>query len=548
MSIALVAMLACQPASTSGQDSGPSAGDGGHSAGDGGSEATPAEDDTGTSGDGGTPTAPAEGDCDLASDLSAAHVWEGDTVSFTVGCTGSLATEDAEISAVGLPAGARFDTATLTLRWTTGPTDGGRHELSFSSRPAGAESTIPAASQVTVWVADNPHIRDAVGVDPAEYSEEWGLPVMHVETTAPLSESEHPATITWLGETYPSLIKIRGASSAGYAKPGYTLDFDEDELALPAWDDTTRDHLVLLSPFDDNSYVRQKLVYDQWAAIADYWGADRLTPRTFFVVVYIDGGYHGLYIGLDRIDDEFVRHMGFYDDGNLYKAVSHDANYFLTASGGGAKSTLHDGFEKKEGLPEGDFSDLDELVGFTGSSGYDQLVDQADDWIDLEEFMDWFLLVHFSLAGDSAAKNAYLYHDPVLDRFYYAPWDFNHSWGQNWYTARTRATDLEYFTAYNRVFAAIQGVPETDDILWERFTSMRADGPFALSWMEDQLDGYFAQIDSSAQRDWDRWGDDYNTGWWQHYRSGDWTDYEGEKAYVRTWISARHDLFERLHP
>ena len=59
------------------------------------------------------------------------------------------------------------------------------------------------------------------------------------------------------------------------------------------------------------------------------------------------------------------------------------------------------------------------------------LLSEADDWFSLDEFMDWFLLVHFSLAEDSAGKNAYLYNDPLSGRFMYAPWDFNQAWGQN---------------------------------------------------------------------------------------------------------------------
>ena len=29
---------------------------------------------------------------------------------------------------------------------------------------------------------------------------------------------------------------------------------------------------------------------------------------------------------------------------------------------------------------------------------------------------------------------------------------------------------------------------------------------------------------------------------------GDWTDYEGEKAYLRTWIEERTALFDADHP
>ena len=552
--LAVALLVACAPSDPRTDDSG-GATDGGDTDGgdtdgggvdgggaDGGDTdggGTGSTGDGGTTTDGGTPTP--DGTCALAAALAEPNLWEGQTLSFTVACTGDLATDDAEISVVSAPTGAAWDPGTLRLTWVTGPKDGGRHDLVFSARPAGS-SSIPEASTVTVWVADDPTLPDAVPVDPLAYREEWGLPVLHLQTTGPLTTEEQEATVTWGGASYPSLAKIRGASSAYYAKPGYTLDFTDDELPIEPWD-VTRDHLVLLSPFDDNSYIRQKLVYDQWAAICEWSGEARLAPRTFFLVLYLDGAYHGLYIGLDRIDDEFTRHMGFDGEGNLYKAVDHDANFYLTDSGGNAKYSLHQGYDKKEGLPEGDYTDLDALVTFTGGSDTDTLLASAEDWFSLAEFMDWFLLVHYAQAGDSAGKNSYLYHDALTGRWSYAPWDFNDSWGQNWYTVRVSSDSLDDFTWANRVFAAIQEDRETQALLWERFAAMREDGPFDPDWLLGQIDAYQAEIDPSARRDWEKWEPYYRTAWWAHYRRGTWTDYDGELEYVRTWIEERDALF-----
>ncbi|NOY28551.1 MAG: hypothetical protein GXP62_22075 [Oligoflexia bacterium] len=501
----------------------------------------------GTATDTGATTPLADRSCELSADLADPNFTEGDTVSFSVACTGSLLTKDAQVVATTIPDGATFDADSLVLSWETGPADGGRFDMVFSTRPTDELNTIPTATAITVWVADNPLLPDAVAVDPAAYTEEWGLPVIHIQTTTTLSQTDQPATLTWYGVALDGLIRIHGAASASYAKTSYRLKFPDTEIDLPAWG-VTRDHLILIASFDDNSYVRQKLIYDQWAAIADYWGLDRSTPRTFFVVVYLDGAYHGLYLAIDRIDNEFVRQMGFDDSGNLYKAINHDANFYLTNSSGSAKDTLHDGYEKEEGLPQDDFTDLDALVAFTGSSSTTDLIDQADNWVRLDEFMDWFLLIYYGQATDSAGKNAYLYHDPSSDRFVYTPWDFNASWGQSWYTLRLSSSELYSQTSYNKVFASILADPTASTALWARFSAMREDGPYSLAWMQAMLDGYFALIDPSAQRDWDTWGPMYRREWWAPYRNGDWTTYDQEKEYVRTWIEERDALFWELVP
>ena len=489
------------------------------------------------------PLAPTEA-CEATSDLTEVYFLEGDLITLSVGCSGALPTEEAEILPIRVPEGATVTESALS--WQTGPADGGRADLIWSVRPAGATDRVPAAATVTFWVADDPSNPDNIAVVPADYTEEWGLPVFHLQTDSALSQSYQAGDLTYRGHSYTMEAKIRGATSASFPKPSYTMKFSDEEIPVEDWPET-RNHLVLLSTFDDNAYVRQKLVYDLWQEMAAHQGAQRLTPRTFFCVLYLDGEYTGLYVGLDHVDNEFVRQMGLDDSGDMYKAINHDANFALTNSSGVAKSSLADGYEKKEGEPTDDFSDLISLVDFTGSSNAEELVAGADSWLDLEEFMDWFLLVHYTLAEDSAGKNSYLYVDPADGRTRFAPWDFNHSWGQGWYTYRTGSGSLNYFTSTNRVFGAIQSVESANNALWARYADLADDGPLSLAWQLAQLDDYYALIEPSAERDWAKWEGEYRSYWWAAYRN-DWTSYQEEKAYLYEWVEERSAVIAGLHP
>jgi spore coat protein H len=462
-------------------------------------------------------------------------VWfvEGDEVAFSVACPGST------VVPVRVPTGASF--ALGALSWATGGADGGRADAVFALLPEGSPDAVPTAAMATVWVADDPSRADAQAPDPARYVEEWGLPVVHVATSGALTQVEAPCDVTFEGRRYDATIRIRGASSANYTKPGYALAFSGAELELPMWG-VTRDHLVLTSTFDDNAYVRQKLTYDLWAAIAAYWGEPRIAPRSFFTVVYLDGRYQGLYVGLDRIDSQLAAQQGFEPDVNLYKAVNHDANWYSEG-----KWSLHAGFTKEDGPGEDDFSDLDAAVAFTGAATASELVAGAHDWIDLPEFMDWFWMVHYAMAEDSAGKNAYFSNQGGI--FRYAPWDFNHAWGQGWYTYRIDAGELNDFQWNNRVFWAIQNDPGALAQQRERFVRMREDGPFHPDALRSQVEAYWAEIEPSARRDWAVWREAYRAyDGWAGARQADWTDYQGEKAYVRAWLDARAALFAELYP
>ncbi len=488
------------------------------------------------------------GTCGLGTDLVDARFLEGDLVAFELRCDGELGIDEVELRPVELPAQGSLEANAFT--WQTGPADGGRYDLVFSVRPLDDPDAVPVAEAVTFWVADDPFSETNVSVVPEEYTEEWGIPVFHVDVSGGVSQSYSDADITFEGRTYTGQIKVRGASSTSYPKKSYTLEFSAEELPVDAWG-VTRDHLYLVTTFDDNSYVRQKLIYDQWEAMGEYWERPRLAPRTFFTILYLDGVYQGVYTAIDRIDNEFVDHMGFARNGNLYKSINHDANFYYTRANGSQKSNLHNGYEKKEGL-EGDWSDLDALVDWAAGSDAQTVIDQSASWFDLQEFMDWFLLVHYSESGDSAGKNAYLHNDPDTPIwFQMTPWDFNHAWGQSWRTGRISSSNLNSFDNRNRIFRAIHEVPAADDELWARFTAMRDDGPYSLTWMHGKLDEYYALIDASAARDWQLWGDAYMSfGRWANDRTnaGNWQDYDGEKAYVYQWIQERHDLFLVNHP
>jgi len=489
-----------------------------------------------------------DGTCALAADLDDPYFWEGETIDFSVDCTGDLSMDEVELEVVVAPDSATLADQDFTME--SGPSDGGRVDVIFSARPADALDQIPEAATTTFWVADNPDLADAIDPVPTEYTEEWGLPVIHIETGVDFSQTYVDATITHMGTAYDAEVKVRGASSVSYPKQSYTLDFDDEELNIEGW--ARREHIVLTSTFDDNSYVRQKLVFDMWQAMAEYWGALRLTPRTFFAVVYLEGAYHGLYVATDHVDEEFAVELGFDSGGNLYKSVSHDANFYNTDANGYAKSSWHAGYEKKEGDDLDDFDDLDEWVEWAASSDAETIVDEAGQRFSLTEFMDWFLLVHFTECQDSAGKNAYFYNvDEGAPAFRLTPWDFNAAFGQNWYTRRVDSDYLQTYEWHNRIFWAIANVESADAERWERYAAMRTDGPLSPEWLKSTVDAYYDDIHPSAERDWAKWGGQYYSfSRWASTRNsdGDWTDYEGERAYLDTWIDERITLFDADHP
>lgn len=468
---------------------------------------------------------------------------EGDSLVLVVGCRGLQ--RPGVIRPVSVPEGSAWDPATLNFSWTTDVDDAGHYELVFEHIAGDGTSD---QGETDVWVADGWWLPNNWPVNAESYEEEYGLPVFHLDVPDGINDADPlPSTYWYRGERHDVEVKLRGAASLSYPKNSYTLYFHpDDEFSDSKTDFPKRRAVVLISTFDDNAYIRQKLAYDIWNRLDE----TRHRIETRFVVVYLDGTYEGLYVLADHIDGEYWEDQGQHEDGNLYKSVDHSANFYDNYNGA-PKADLASGYEKKEGTPaEGEpdaYADLIELVRFVVESDDSQFEAEIGARVALGQFQDWWILVRFAEADDSGGKNAYLYHDPAdpAGRWHHAPWDFNHSFGQTWQTEREAAATDWDFTSANNIFYRFHAIPGLYEALLDRFGDARS-GPLSPATLSELIDSYIAEIGPSAARDWARWEAEYRSysGW--SWRT-DWTTHEEEVAYVRAWLDSRQRFLNQRY-
>ncbi len=471
---------------------------------------------------------------------------ETETVTFQVSCLTGLALQGSDFELGPLPAGAAYDPATATFTFTPGLAQAMVYEIGILT-PSTMEK-----GKVKVGVADKWADPANVPVqDPLQYGQEYGLPVLFLSPT-PASPDYAPASVTYRGHTYAAQAKQHGAASLWYPKKSYTLEFPKDDKfdePDEAGGFENKRKLVLISTFDDNSYVRQRLAYDLW---------NRLDPQhiqiqTYSAVVYLDGQYFGLYTVCDHVDGFLMEDHGYSQDGNLYKAVNHDANFDTVSvqNGGAPKGTLHDGYVKNEGTPlDGEplaFADLEDLVQFVATSDSPTFLSQIDARIDRRDYEDWWIFVTFAMADDSAGKNSYHYRDPLdpTGLFRYAPWDFNASFGQTWQTEREAAAQTVEYTWANKLFTRFLAEPTLGPPLRARYDDA-LHGVYAKEKVLALVDSYVKRIDKSALRDEAKWASQYKTyGGWS-WRS-DFTTYKDEILYLKDWLATRWQYQDSLY-
>lgn len=459
---------------------------------------------------------------------------EGQPISVTVRCAGA----PTALTLDPLPEGALFDESTGALSWTPTLAQAGVYLLTIRA-PATGERAV-----LKLGVADKFDDPQNAPVDPATYTEEHGLPVLHLDVDPAISDRDYtPASVRYRGHRYTAEAKHRGASSLGYPKKSFTLKFARDdkfnEPSLPPGGFRDKRKVTLTTTFDDNSYVRQRLSFQVWNQL----DPAHIQVQHYSAVVFLNGQYQGLYAVTDHVDGYLMEDHGLLQDGNLYKAVNHDANFKLVRhSSGAAKALLSEGYEKQDGLPlmgePGAFDDLIDLVRFVATADTATFASDIGKRVLVKEYQDWLITCTAILARDSLGKNSYHYHDPAGGLWRVVPWDFNASFGQTWQTRRDPANaDPDGLLPINQLFVRLMNEPDLGAALKARYG-----GALKQEISQERVLAAFEamvrEVDACARRDERRWRARYLTyGGWA--TRTDFTDFDGEVAYVRQWITSR---------
>ncbi|MBM7111944.1 CotH kinase family protein [Archangium primigenium] len=473
---------------------------------------------------------------------------EGESVTATVRCGTGYTSPDLRFSVASLPSGASFDEATGTLTWTTtrGQADVWRLPITEKSTGETGELRVGVAVQLS-----NPGGVQTL-LRPETYTEEYGLPVFHLSFEGTLTAGGYrPVQLVYRGHRYTLEAKYRGATSSVFPKRNYTFKFPkgdrftEPEKAGGAFRDMQR--LVLISPFNDNSYLRPRLAFDLWNRMSP----DHVQIQTYSAVMYVNGRFWGLFTVADHVDDDLMGRHGLSKDGDLFKAVDADANFSASTKAGAAKSSLAQGYEKKEGTPKdgqaGAYNTISALTQSIAQADTDTFFARRAEWLHTADYEDWWIFNTAILGTDSAAKNAYHYYDPATRApWRFIPWDLDASFGQLWDTRRIGATGRPDFSSDNLIFSRLLADPRIATPLRARYQALLR-GAWSKAEVLALIDGYAEELRQVGPRDEARWRKQYL----EFERWGDRTDFTThaeEVAYLRQWVSDRWDTLEQRVP
>ena len=352
-------------------------------------------------------------------------------------------------------------------------------------------------------------------------------------------------------------IEIRGSNSQSFPKKQYgfeTQNYDGSNnnvslLGLPSENDW-----ILSAPYSDKTLIRNILAYKLSESLGNY------APRTKLCELVLNGDYAGVYVLTEKIKRDNNR----VDISNLKPdEITGDdltGGYILKIDRSTGISCYGWNTEIKNIYIQHEYPNCDEIISeqksyiknyinsfedalfsyhFTDSiNGYRQ-------FIDLNSFLDYFLVNETSKNIDAYRLSTYMYKDKDSKggKLTFGPvWDYNLAFGNANYNDSYKTNELiaTDHTWWNRLLQDTT----FNNALKERWSKIRED-QFSNNRILNMIDSLVYLLDESQQRNFQKW-DILENKIWPNYYVGN--SYENEISFLKSWIINRLNWLDNNIP
>lgn len=282
------------------------------------------------------------------------------------------------------------------------PIDPDAHEYTEVTMAADGSSTITCSYQVVDTARENHHVGDAPSLETR------------------------------------SRIRIRGNTSRVYEKKGYLLRPTEDDnvtykdvsmLGMGA-----HNEWALHGPILDKTLIRNYMWYNIGGEIMDW------APNARFCEVFVNGEYRGVYVLVETITNGNDCRLNFADVGNNAQQTGYVVRMDLGSATPEKNITTFTQYtlrtiqildivypgrtnltpEIAENISQ-EFSDFEKALY---SFDYDTPPYDSSAYLDVQSFVDYFLIHEFTVNYDAGFRSTYVYKD-LAGKYKMCIWDFN---------------------------------------------------------------------------------------------------------------------------
>lgn len=321
-----------------------------------------------------------------------------------------------------------------------------------------------------------------------------------------------------------SKIRVRGYSSRTFEKAPYLLKFVNDDgtdLDLPILGMDAHHEWVLHGPYLDKSLVRNYMWYNIAGEIMDY------APNVRFCELVVNGDYRGIYLLVESIDngDDCRLNLSVTEKGQtltgyllrLDRPMEEDLDtlrniYSFTERTNILANDVSIRYPGKDKLTkeiadaiEKDFARYEKAMY---SYDYDSKKYGYRSYIDVDSFVDYYIINEFTKNLDAGKYSTYIYLQPG-EKYKLCVWDFNNACN-NYVTNDINTTgikDIDGITGFSMhvkvFFVMLMRDKDFVDAVIDRYEELRTtylSDDYLEKYIQDTVDYLGPAIDRNSER------------------------------------------------
>lgn len=229
-------------------------------------------------------------------------------------------------------------------------------------------------------------------------------------------------------------IRPRGNTSLDSLKKSFKVKFNE---FVPGREFHGLEKINLNGEHNDPSIIRSKLSMDLFRKMGV------AAPRAHHVHLIINDGsdVDGVFINVEQIDDEFVDCWFGNNDGNLYQCTYKNARADLRYVAPGLPATYQnlgggETYAEENNEESPDYTDLADFIDFVNNSDDPTFAAGIVDRLNVDSFLRAMAVDVVIGQWDNywyGANNYYFYHNSDTDAFEFLPYDYDNSYGVDFF-------------------------------------------------------------------------------------------------------------------
>ncbi len=318
-------------------------------------------------------------------------------------------------------------------------------------------------------------------------------------------------------------IERRGGFSISYPKYSYEIDLYEDvSLAgLPKDDDW-----ILNANYIDKTFIRHKLSYDLFREMRE----ENKAPYSNYITCFFDTTYYGFFLLTEKLDRSSLDVSKSDTSAFIFKEPHVFRETYDGVIPQKANNFHQQTFPKKSSRDKAWV--LKELRAIILESDERTFENEIQNRLDVDNVVDWHLLLLITNNGDGILKNFYIYKPDANSKMRFAPWDYDHSFGRD---GDNELNMNQRQAVYDRSIL-LKRLSESSwytELLKARWNELNQKGIMSVAGLQGRIQALSSEVKLRAERNFEKWPVD--GGFYYDNNS-----FDQEIEIMNAFVEARH--------